>query len=68
MKTIPIPVQVPDWAEWVAQDEDGAWYAFEKRPSDKDSTWYDNDGTSRFLCETYEYNPKFWRETLRKVE
>ena len=27
-----ITIELSDWAEWVAQDEDGKWWEYEKRP------------------------------------
>jgi len=39
----------PDWANWLAQDEDGEWYWFEHRPVLDDGTWVKNTGTSSDL-------------------
>ena len=35
-------VEVPDWAKWVAQDEDGEWYWYATRPepSKQQGVWY----------------------------
>ncbi|WHB31218.1 hypothetical protein [Xanthomonas phage NEB7] len=33
------PVDVPDWAQWAAQDADGRWYLFESRPVSGSSIW-----------------------------
>lgn len=36
----PLFEEVPAWANWLAQDESGAWYAFEKEPSlDRVGIW-----------------------------
>lgn len=66
MKTIPIPVQVPDWAKWVAQDQDGGWWAHELEPDTRHAMWQ-NDGRISFICRGMPANPN-WRETLREVE
>ena len=34
----------PEWAEWLAQDEDGEWYWFGCEPYTKDCTWVMDDG------------------------
>jgi hypothetical protein len=34
---------LPDWAEWLAQDADGAWWAFEAEPNQHDRGWYENE-------------------------
>jgi len=33
----------PDWAEWVAQDADGTWWAYEAHPNQHDIGWYENE-------------------------
>lgn len=66
MKTTSIPFPVPDWAEWVAQDEDGDVRVFEHEPLavPLDDCWYSR-GRAELLA-TADKNPN-WRETLRKV-
>lgn len=34
----------PEWANYLAQDEDGDWYWFEKEPYLKSGTWLTNEG------------------------
>ena len=34
---------IPDWANWIAQDEDGAWWAYEAHPNQHDIGWYENE-------------------------
>lgn len=36
-------VSIPAWAEWLAQDADGAWWAYEAEPNLQDSGWYENE-------------------------
>ena len=33
----------PIWARWIAQDRDGAWWAFEAEPNLGDLAWYENE-------------------------
>lgn len=67
MKTIPIPVQVPDWAKWVAQDEGGDWCVYESRPVDSKTSWFPTDKRLAMCVAGGSPNPN-WRETLREVE
>ena len=34
---------IPDWAEFVAQDADGTWWAYEAHPNENDTGWYENE-------------------------
>lgn len=47
MKKPEIPAEmagfVPDWAEWLAQDEDGTWWAYEAEPNQQHNGWYENE-------------------------
>jgi hypothetical protein len=36
-------VTIPDWAEWLAQDEDGTWWAYEVEPNQQHNGWYENE-------------------------
>ncbi len=35
--------KVPAWARWLAQDEDGTWWAYEAEPNQQDRGWYENE-------------------------
>ena len=35
--------EVPTWAAWLAQDADGAWWAYEAEPNQQDKGWYENE-------------------------
>lgn len=66
MKTTLIPVQVPDWAKWVAQDQYGSWFAHEcEPPHNQDLERWVSGGLVQFLFDGG-FNPN-WRETLREV-
>ncbi len=34
---------LPDWAEWLAQDADGTWWAYEAEPNQQERGWYENE-------------------------
>ena len=34
---------LPAWAAWIAQDADGAWWAYEVEPNQQDTGWYENE-------------------------
>ena len=34
---------IPEWAEFLAQDADGTWWAYEAHPNEKDHGWYENE-------------------------
>ncbi|MDH5545698.1 MAG: hypothetical protein OEZ43_08900 [Gammaproteobacteria bacterium] len=58
---------VPDWANWVAQDEDGYWWAFEAEPHIADISWYENEvGRCIRLIQTESIS--HWRETLFTID
>jgi hypothetical protein len=67
MKTIQIEVRLSDWAEYVAQDENGQWWGAETElfPDDEDGAWYSQRGRMEEIV----YGPpnENWRDTLRKV-
>lgn len=35
--------KVPAWARWLAQDEDGTWWAYEAEPNQQHNGWYENE-------------------------
>lgn len=51
MKRVNVTLVVPDWANYVAQDEDREIYAFENFPSYKDGIWNGRDGRMQCLGE-----------------
>ena len=36
-------IDLPDWAQFLAQDEDGAWWAYEAHPNQQHNGWYENE-------------------------
>jgi hypothetical protein len=35
--------KIPEWAEFLAQDADGTWWAYEAHPNEHDTGWYENE-------------------------
>ena len=64
-KTLPPELQttIPDWAQWLAQDEDGTWWAYEAEPNQQHNGWYENEvGRIQRLGKTDP--PADWQTTL----
>lgn len=34
---------IPTWARFLAQDADGAWWAYEAHPNEMHNGWYENE-------------------------
>jgi hypothetical protein len=41
------PSDLPEWTNWVAQDEDGMWYAYEKKPTCGRAAWREDSEDGR---------------------
>lgn len=58
--------KVPTWARWLAQDEDGAWWAYEAEPNQQHNGWYENEvGRIQRLGVTAP--PSDWRTMLIRL-
>ena len=66
MKTIDIPVQVPDWTTHIAMDSDGCWSAYADKPNDDGVMWLSDGHSEHLFCLPGDHYPN-WRETLREV-
>jgi len=57
---------LPEWAEWVAQDADGTWWAYQAEPNQHDIGWYENEvGRIQRLWQDAP-NPA-WQDSPRRV-
>lgn len=57
---------LPAWAIWLAQDEDGTWWAYEAEPNQQHNGWYENEvGRIQRLVQTAA--PADWRQCLVRV-
>jgi hypothetical protein len=58
---------LPAWAEWLAQDEDGVWWAYEAEPNQQHNGWYENEvGRIQHLVRSAA--PANWRTQLVRIE
>lgn len=64
-------VEIPEWANWLAQDEDGGWYAYENKPHcELNDIWSSNVRKGRFeflYKDGYLEYVADWREQLYKL-
>jgi hypothetical protein len=58
--------QIPEWALWLAQDADGAWWAYEAEPNQQHNGWYENEVGRIANLGKGDPNPD-WRDTLKRV-
>lgn len=58
----------PSWASWMAQDADGEWWAYEKKPvirvSWNENFWFSGGDGRKKICNGSAIVP--WAETLEQ--
>ena len=61
--------ELPAWARWIAQDQDGIWWAYEVEPLQFHKGWYENEVGRNFRL-AQELNSSFndWENTLTRVK
>lgn len=52
----------PEWANYLAQDEDSDWYWFEKEPSIQAHTWWADEGQWTYA----ECVDESWKDSLEQ--
>lgn len=57
---------LPAWAEWIAQDADGTWWAYEAEPNRHDTGWYENEVGRIQRLRRDAPNPD-WQKSPRRV-
>ena len=64
-----VETEVPDWAEWMAQNLDGVWFSYDRKPVAYPNVdyWVVHDGVMVKCGASGKPNPK-WRTTLHKLE
>ena len=60
------PGEIPGWVNWLAQDEDGAWWGYSVEPLQYTRGWYENEVGDRIKLKQDAPNPQ-WRQTLTRV-
>lgn len=61
----PDTTALPAWAQWIAQDADGSWWAYECWPNPGDHGWYENE-VGRIERIGRGTPPADWQTTLRR--
>ena len=56
---------LPAWVEWLAQDADGTWWAFEHEPNRHEQGWYENEVGRCVRVARSAPNPD-WTQTLTR--
>ena len=64
-KTQEITIKLPDWVNYLAQDEDGQWWAYEAEPNQSHNGWYENEVGRILRLNKGQPNPE-WKISLRK--
>ena len=59
-------IELPNWVEWKAQDEDGAWWGYSTEPLEFSKGWYENEVGQRIKITQGSANPN-WKTSLTKV-
>ena len=65
-KTVKLAVQVPGWAEWIAQDRDGSWRVFAGKPT-QGANWWDQNGYRAEMIVLGCHRNLAWRTTLKRI-
>jgi len=61
-----LPFIIPEWVNWIAQDESGVWWGYSVEPLRNDHGWYENElGKYLRLGET---DATYWNESLCRVD
>jgi len=59
-------VKLPQWARWIAMDEDGSCWCYEAEPHQHDSGWYENE-VGRVGRLNWRIENLSWKSSLQKV-
>jgi len=66
LKNVITSATIPEWAQWLAMDEDGSLWAYQVEPHRHDHGWYENEigncyRVGRLTCDIP------WRNCLWKI-
>lgn len=59
-------IKLPEWAQYIAQDADGQWWAYEAEPNLSHISWYENE-VGRILKLNSEQPNINWLQSLQKI-
>lgn len=57
---------LPEWAQYIAQDADGQWWAYQAEPNQSHIGWYENEVGRIVKLQQGEPNPD-WFHSLQKI-
>jgi hypothetical protein len=60
-------MDLPAWANWLAQDADGTWWAYEHEPNQSHNGWYENEVGRQQRLHQESINPA-WRKSLTAID
>ena len=64
---IPDRRKLPDWVNWIAQDQNGTWWGYQVEPLQNHHGWYENEvGRNVRLAEDLPNDR--WQESLQKID
>lgn len=59
-------IKLPEWAQYIAQDADGQWWAYEAEPNVSHISWYENE-VGRILKLNRGKPNVNWLQSLQKI-
>ncbi len=60
-------MKMPQWARWIAMDEDGRWWCYEAEPHQYDRGWYENEvGRSQKISGLKQ--ARHWKTSLQRLD
>ena len=59
-------IKLPEWAQYIAQDADGQWWAYEAEPNLSHISWYENEVGRILKLDRRKPNVN-WLQSLQKV-
>lgn len=59
-------LHMPAWVNWVAQDENGAWWGYSVEPLRNDHGWYENE-VGRYT-RIGESDADQWESSLQRIK
>lgn len=59
-------IKLPEWAQYIAQDADGQWWAYEAEPNLSHISWYENEVGRILKLDGGKPNVN-WLQSLQKI-
>lgn len=57
---------LPEWAQYIAQDADGQWWAYQAEPNQSHISWYENEVGKILKLQRGQPNTD-WVKSLQKI-